>query len=857
MDRSEDWCYFDPVKNTCLDEEAETSVESYSHWLLSISEIRNTLFIANKNLIQMANLVGIEDYFSDGPVKVIDLENEITFVLSDDLGKNLAVAMNKELRVFLLDDLLRGIKTFESFQFDSPIRLIQFHSKTLGVLLLSNELILISNNQITQKQSEILYFSFISHDSLIKSSDSKLTSVSLPSFSPSHETDSTGKTFGLASHDSKIFQFLVENETTLNLNIYSNDLQVLASIDLLDSFPFAAHSTIESLLELPVISKFWFCDQRNLVLMTASCLTSVEVIMMDEDMDRVNFEENTAGQFKLLWKGAFENTARGLEVIRVSDKFDEMFEYQLKDTSYNICQPPIIAARDSGGNFIIKRFIDLRKDYLEDKICLHPSSLKPNSSSNIEEVKAPAVQLPNPNISKPIEIAKDSIKPSALNKDLSNPTNPPNQAQPGPFETPKGKVIEASPQIPASSLNPNPNLKPPNLLSRPAQDSDPQSRGQASLLSNPFSSKPPTSEASTAGASSSNPFSSSSALNPFQSRSGATDAKPQAATGSNPFAALSLATNPGPASVQSSNLQQSRIAGSLDASVVKAGNISNVLNASNASNVSNVSNVLNTTNAINTSNVSNTSNTFSFNSQATDKTSNLLSSASNRNSNLLQNSNEPVTVSSSIITKMDEVMQLLIGNLQKSCKTIESLNVDYSKSAAFMQSIDRKCESIVEKTIRFTGKVRELQVKTSDLEDKKDFVKNNSDNYADFENEDIDERLFDDYTKLAESTAVYKKYFDIAVKPICAHHAWMRNKLDPNAARVAIDSIKKTKTFQPKNQKLQVDSGLVLNVVNESKGKLDRSMKDLMGNVRNSKRIFDKNPVTVYNFCLNSDEEED
>ena len=84
----------------------------------------------------------------------------------------------------------------------------------------------------------------------------------------------------------------------------------------------------------------------------------------------------------------------------------------------------------------------------------------------------------------------------------------------------------------------------------------------------------------------------------------------------------------------------------------------------------------------------------------------------------------------------------------------------------------------------------------------------------------------------------------------------MRNKLDTNVSRNTIDSIKKTKTFQPKNAKVSVDLSLVNNVINETKAKLDKTMKDLQAKVRNSKRIFEKNPVTVYNFCLNSDDEE-
>ena len=826
MDRSEDWCYFDALKNACLDNEVETNEESYSHWLITISEIRNRLFIAKKNILQMHPLIDIEDYFSAGPASEIALDNEITFILSDDLGKNLALAQSTKLSLFLINDLLRGIKTFESFNFDSPVRLMQFRSDTLGVLLLSNELILISNNQITKKQSEISYFSFLSSNSLIQANDSKLSLVSLPSFSPTHEVDSTPKTFGLASNDSKIFQFLVENESTLNLNIYSDDLQLLTSIDLLDSFPFAAHSSLERLLELPVISKFWFCDQRNLVLMTASCLTSVEVIMMDEDMERVNFEENTSGQFKLLWKNNFENTARGFEVIRVSDKSDEMFEYQLKDTSYNISQPPLIAARDSGGNFIVKRFIDLRKDYLQDKICIKPEEVKINHQENIEEVKAQGFHNLNPRSEnlKPQENAKDPIKPD-LAKSSNDPANPkPNPALPGPFETPKGKPSEPASQTP---LN-NPAAKASGIFAKAQEDPSSLNRGQPGLAQNPFSSKPLISDPSGSGPAAPSVFSSSANSNPFANKSLQSDPKPQAPIPSNPGSSFLASSNP----LKSGLSGLSGLSGSSDASLNKPGNF------------------------FNSSMQEKPASSLNLAASSTENNPSALSKPNLRSSLISQGPSEPVTVSGSIIGKMDEVMQLLMSNLQKSCKTIESLNVDYSKSAAFKQSIDRKFENIVNTTIRLTGKVRDLQVKTAELEDKTDFVKNSSDNYTIFDNEDIDERLFDDYTKLAESTTVYSKYFDIAVKPICSHHACMRNKLDTNVSRNTIDSIKKTKTFQPKNAKVSVDLSLVNNVINETKAKLDKTMKDLQAKVRNSKRIFEKNPVTVYNFCLNSDDEE-
>jgi hypothetical protein len=563
--------------------------------------------------------------------------------------------------------------------------------------------------------------------------------------------------------------------------------------------------------------------------MTSTCIPSVEVVFLNEELERVNFEENTSGQFKLGWFENKENTCRGFDVLRISDKVNETYEYLLKDTSYHIAQPPLILAVDSAGNLNVKRFIDLRKDFIDHQLCISLEDARRNQPvQRLEEGKQGRSEVKtslgssqrNP-LSTNLLLApsKEAPKNSSLFTTLQEPSQNTSFLS-KPQESPQNTSFFAKPQEPSQNTSflskPQEPSKNTSFLSKPQESPQNTSffaKPQESPQNTTFFAKP-----QEAPKNSSTSFLSKPQEPPQTS---GFFAKPQEASKSPGYFAKP------PEFIESSSLLKNQVSSSNPFTSLS----SNPLRPSKPEPILSESGI-----------------------KAAPSSLQQVKPASLAVK--VEVSEQPVTLGGTLIREMNSVMQSLLSSIEKSSKTIESIQVDYLRSNQSIENIEKKCEMIVNKSIQLTENVRFLQEKTVILEDKAEIVRYNSENFILNDEEDLDGRLFEDYKKLAEALNVHQKYFDIAVKPISLHHSNIHRRINPEASRNSIDFIKKTKTFQPRSSRPVLEPTVVCSVLNEFAGKLDREIRDLYGKIASAEKILENRKSTVYRFNFESDNED-
>ena len=98
--------------------------------------------------------------------------------------------------------------------------------------------------------------------------------------------------------------------------------------------------------------------------------------MFDSEYEKVNFDENIEGQCKIGWLNSFECVVMSFSVITNYGDPNSLFEYRTKDTVYEIPQSPLVIYIGNNGIISLSRFIDLRSDYLQDKICGVPNDIQ-------------------------------------------------------------------------------------------------------------------------------------------------------------------------------------------------------------------------------------------------------------------------------------------------------------------------------------------------------------------------------------------------------------------------------------------------------------------------------------------------
>ena len=95
---------------------------------------------------------------------------------------------------------------------------------------------------------------------------------------------------------------------------------------------------------------------------------SVDVIMIESEYHIANFEENTSEVCKVGWEDGQNVFAR---IFTNNELWSDQCSLRrtTKDTTYDIPQLPLILYFGSNGKLILSRFVDLRRDFLNDDAC--------------------------------------------------------------------------------------------------------------------------------------------------------------------------------------------------------------------------------------------------------------------------------------------------------------------------------------------------------------------------------------------------------------------------------------------------------------------------------------------------------
>lgn len=507
MDISQDWCFFDKVWEKPL----PTSTQSnYSVNLISISEPSGWIFVADGKNLLMINSNSILDYPNSGPTRSIAFDLPITYLSCSQSGTFLGLAQTSDLFILKIQDLIQGNKSPEIYKFNSQIRVLEWHQDHLGVITLEKHFeIWTVDSKIFEKDS-VSYFTFINQDTLVLADDKNLGVYCVRNSEYKNSIETDAKTIGLKFLKGIIFQFTMNDESEPCLNLFDGDLKLISKIDFIDCFPFAPQDSLANGgSDLEFVSFFYYIEQRDTILLSSTCSIYVDVLIKNSEYEKVNFEENLQGQCRSGWFDRKENTQRGFCMIKKYGNPTETFDFQLKDTLYTISKPPLILFVDSGGILQLRRFVDLRSQYLNNNLC---------ESSQTEEVKTshiiqPTVKITDANLQTPKKEEKktQNVEKNEETKEKSSIFgNPFNQlklsenTQPAPLKEPEKNpfslnVPKPQENIPGLSLAPQSNplgslqqpsnitaAIPTNIKSNAAVNPFKNTTGNEPQKSNPF-----------------------------------------------------------------------------------------------------------------------------------------------------------------------------------------------------------------------------------------------------------------------------------------------------------------------------------------------------------------------------------
>ena len=166
----------------------------------------------------------------------------------------------------------------------------------------------------------------------------------------------------------------------------------------------APHSSLSgNLTDLPLIS---FCEtisSRNTIFISSTCSCCIDVIISSPDISVVNFEDTIDFQCKVGWNNGVECVMRGFSVITNYNQPSSLYEYKTKDSVYQMPQPPLVLYLGTDGRLVLKRFIDLRKEFLLNNLgeaCLdinlaEEQKINPKNPFERAEISKPGLEKLN------------------------------------------------------------------------------------------------------------------------------------------------------------------------------------------------------------------------------------------------------------------------------------------------------------------------------------------------------------------------------------------------------------------------------------------------------------------------------
>ncbi|OMJ85879.1 hypothetical protein SteCoe_12721 [Stentor coeruleus] len=409
MDNSDDWCYFEKIAEIDLDIPYDAN---HTQNLISVNNKFGWVFLAifqNLHIIKSEQLI---TYFnSNKPNSELKFSSEITHVYTDDYGKTLAIGRECNLDLLSFTEAIQGQNKSKAFILSAPIKNLEFFQNWLSVLLQSDTLELYQNTEKYSEKTNISSFAFTNDFKGIYFSSGSIFIATIPDFNIEKQVNVDYIPYSIGKFENYI-PILGMISGIPNLFIYNNDLTIIEKLDCIETFPFSPHESLENFNKenLPFIGSFYYMPTRKTLAFSSTCAVSIDLLMTDNDFSIVNFEENTEGQCKVGWKDSYECVFRGFAFVTSYGPPKEDYEYKLKDSFYNIAQPPLVLYIGSNGVISLRKFIDLRERFLKDNLCVESKNVF-NCREEVKfDVKTPI---------KKVEEKKETIVDSSDNKKKS------------------------------------------------------------------------------------------------------------------------------------------------------------------------------------------------------------------------------------------------------------------------------------------------------------------------------------------------------------------------------------------------------------------------------------------------------
>lgn len=496
MENSDDWCYF--VKLAEIDLSMSYN-ENYMQSLISVNNTFGWVFLAIFNKLHIIKSEQLISYFTHRkPTSELVFTSNITQVCSDDYGNTLALGRECNLDLISFTEAIQGRSKSKSFILPVPIRKLDFFQNWLSVLLQNNTLELYQNIEKHSELPNVSAFAFIDNSKGVYFSEGSIILATIPDFNIEKQVTIDFIPYAIAKFEDNI-SVLGMKSNTPNLFIYNSDLKNIGEINCIDTFPFSPHQSLTDvdLESMPFVGNFYYIPTRKTLLFSSTCSVSLDLIMIDERFSIVNFEENPDGQCKIGWSDGFENVFRGLAFVNSYGPPKEDFAYTLKDSVFNIAQPPLVVGVGSNGVVFLRRFIDLRGKFLKDHLCVESKNVF-NCREEVKfDVKTPSKKVEEKKLA-PITAGSESKQKGLVSEEITG--NKLAEAKisglnlssvslssenKNPFLTPSQKNPDMNTKPPA----PEPKTKPPTDNLSPQKNSfflsDP-SKSESKPLSTPL-----------------------------------------------------------------------------------------------------------------------------------------------------------------------------------------------------------------------------------------------------------------------------------------------------------------------------------------------------------------------------------
>lgn len=396
MEYSDDWCFFTDAGKKKI---GISKPDLHSSQLVSVNNLFGYVFFIDISALIIVKSSQIEAFFTAEAVsKQIQFDSPIIQVASDDLGKTIAVCCGKELHWLAFKEAIAGTKQEKVTIFASDVRKIEWAKERLALLCVDSRLEVLDNNVKIGEKEGIQAFAFVSFEKAVVCSQDSMLLVTVPEFNTLTQVSSLSSPLGLFAFNDKILKSSTEG-TKILLDFFTKELKHINNIENFDAFPMSPDPSLETSLEqLPLTSFSYYFPSRDTLFFSSTCSALIDIIMNDSGYSLVSFEENLDGAFKVGWENGKECVFRGFAVITNYGQGSERFEYYWKDTTYSICQPPMVLCIGSNGVLMLRKFVDLRKGFENDDAC---------KGQGVEEVKIVVEELKVPE-KKKVEVLEDT-----------------------------------------------------------------------------------------------------------------------------------------------------------------------------------------------------------------------------------------------------------------------------------------------------------------------------------------------------------------------------------------------------------------------------------------------------------------